>query len=48
MILKFKTLSKVGVFKNFNWDDNLTTSKEEAILFSKLNIIYGQNYAGNQ
>lgn len=46
MILKFKTLSKVGVFKNFNWDDNLTTSKEEAILFSKLNIIYGQNYAG--
>lgn len=46
MILKFANLKKVGVFKNFVWDDHLKGKNNDCIHFDKLNIIYGQNYAG--
>ena len=46
MILKFNNLQKVGVFDNFSWDDCVKNKSGEVILFGKLNILYGQNYAG--
>lgn len=46
MILKFNTLQNVGVFKNFDWDNDVKDKNNTVILFDKLNFIYGQNYAG--
>ena len=46
MILKINNLHKVGVFKDFCWDDSVKNKNGEVIFFDKLNIVYGQNYAG--
>lgn len=46
MILKFNSLQKVGIFNNFLWEDCLKNQNGITMLFDKLNIIYGQNYAG--
>jgi len=46
MILKFNNLQKVGVFKDFSWDQCVKNKKGETVFFDKLNILYGQNYSG--
>ncbi|PQA90391.1 Wobble nucleotide-excising tRNase [Chryseobacterium piscicola] len=46
MIIKFNDLQKVGVFDNFLWDDCVKNKNGEVVFFDKLNILYGQNYAG--
>lgn len=46
MIEKFKTITKFGIFQNFDWDSTLRDQGNNIATFKKLNIIYGRNYSG--
>ena len=46
MIEKFKTITKFGIFQNFDWDSTLRDQGNNITTFKKLNIVYGRNYSG--
>lgn len=46
MIEKFKTITRFGVFQNFDWDLTLRDQGNNVATLKKLNIIYGRNYSG--
>ncbi len=46
MIEKFKTITKFGIFQNFDWDSTLRDQGNNIATFKKLNIVYGRNYSG--
>ncbi|MCZ4320344.1 AAA family ATPase [Aequorivita viscosa] len=46
MITKFKTITNLAVFQNFNWDTNIRDKGNNVVLFKKINIFYGRNYSG--
>jgi hypothetical protein len=46
MITKIKSISNLGVFKNFNWDTTVRDKGNNISKFKKFNILYGRNYSG--
>jgi len=46
MILKFKEISNMAVFKSFQWDDIVLDQNGRSIVFKQVNILYGRNYSG--
>lgn len=46
MINKIRFLKNLAVFKDFNWDAEVTSKNKEVLEFKKVNIIYGRNYSG--
>lgn len=51
MIKCFKEIQNLGVYKNFIWDQSIYEINKDSkvkkdYFFTKVNIIYGQNYAG--
>lgn len=46
MIKKFKTITNLAVFKDFNWDNAVIDKEGHVIDFKTINIIYGRNYSG--
>lgn len=49
-IVKIKEINNFGIFKNFDWDMNLTyqnkQNQSEIYNFKDINIFYGRNYSG--
>ena len=48
-ILKIKKIGNFGIFRNFEWDNELFYSqdvKKEIYDFKDINIFYGRNYSG--
>lgn len=49
-IIKIANIDKFGIFKDFNWDLNLTyqgkNNQPEIYNFKDINIFYGRNYSG--
>ncbi|NUE96028.1 AAA family ATPase [Gilliamella sp. ESL0232] len=48
-ILKIKRIENFGIFRNFEWDNELAylqDNKTEIYNFKKINIFYGRNYSG--
>ncbi|WP_202112882.1 AAA family ATPase [Gilliamella sp. Lep-s21] len=48
-ILKIKRIENFGIFRNFEWDNELAylqNNKKEIYNFKKINIFYGRNYSG--
>jgi len=46
LIEKFKTITRFGIFQNFDWDSTLRDQGNNIATFKKLNIVYGRNYSG--
>lgn len=46
MITKFKTITSLAVFQNFNWDTSIRDEGNNVVLFKPINIFYGRNYSG--
>jgi len=46
MIKKIRSIENFGVFKNFNWDNNVIDDRGRTLKFKEINIIYGRNYSG--
>ena len=46
MITKFKSISNLAVFQNFNWDTSIRDEGNNVVLFKPINIFYGRNYSG--
>jgi wobble nucleotide-excising tRNase len=46
MITKFKSIKKLAVFKNFEWDKSVKEENGSIKEFKDINIIYGRNYSG--
>jgi len=46
LIEKLKTITKFGVFQDFDWDSTLRDQGNNIATFKKLNIVYGRNYSG--
>ena len=47
-ILKIKRIENFGIFRNFEWDNELAylqDNKTEIYNFKKINIFYGRNYS---
>jgi wobble nucleotide-excising tRNase len=47
--MKIKRISKIdnfGIFKNFDWDQNLSLGNNQTYDFKDINIFYGRNYSG--
>ncbi|WP_456413698.1 AAA family ATPase [Thiolapillus sp.] len=46
MIEKFKTITRFGIFQNFDWNSSVRDQGNNISTFKKLNILYGRNYSG--
>lgn len=46
MIKKFKTITNLAIFKDFNWDNSVRDKDGNVIDFKTINILYGRNYSG--
>ena len=46
MIKKFKTITNLAVFKDFNWDNSVRDKDGNVVDFKTINILYGRNYSG--
>lgn len=46
MFKKIKSISNFAVFDNYSWDSSTLGREGSPLSFSKINIIYGQNYSG--
>jgi len=46
MIKKIKSIKKMAVYENFDWDKSVRDKGNNIAEFKKLNIIYGRNYSG--
>lgn len=46
MITKFKSITNLAVYQNFNWDTTIRDDGNNVILFKPINIFYGRNYSG--
>ena len=47
--MKIQRISKIdnfSIFKNFDWDQNLSLGKNQTYDFKDINIFYGRNYWG--
>ncbi len=45
--MKIQRISKIdnfSIFKNFDWDQNLSLGKNQTYDFKDINIFYGRNY----
>ena len=45
-IKKIKTIKRMAVFKEFNWDSSIRDAGNNIAEFKKINIFYGRNYSG--
>lgn len=45
-IKKIKFIKNFGIFKDFDWDSNVTDKHGNTLCFKNINIIYGRNYSG--
>ncbi|WP_300599133.1 AAA family ATPase [Niabella sp.] len=46
MIAKFKSITNLAVFQNFNWDTTIRDGGNNVVTFKPINIFYGRNYSG--
>ena len=46
MIEKIKSIKKIAVFNDFDWDKSVIDKNGTALTFKKINVIYGRNYSG--
>lgn len=46
MIKKFKFIKSLGVFQDFQWDQEVLNANGRPERFQHINIIYGRNYSG--
>lgn len=46
MIRKIKSIGKLAVFKDFDWDKEVRNESGNVLGFQAINIIYGRNYSG--
>ncbi len=46
MITKFKSIKKLAVFQDFDWDANMRDKGNNIVSFKSINILYGRNYSG--
>ncbi|MDA3811103.1 MAG: AAA family ATPase, partial [Spirochaetaceae bacterium] len=46
MITKIKLIKNLGIFRDFNWDNEVQKSDGSVIELSHINILYGRNYSG--
>lgn len=46
MIEKIKSIKKLAVFNDFDWDNSVKDKNGNALTFKKINILYGRNYSG--
>lgn len=46
MIEKIKSIKKIAVFNDFDWDKSVLDKNGAALAFKKINVLYGRNYSG--
>lgn len=46
MIKKFQSIKNLGVFHDFQWDQEVKNANGQAEAFKHINILYGRNYSG--
>ena len=46
MIKKFQLIANLGVFQDFQWDQEVVKANGEVESFRHINILYGRNYSG--
>jgi wobble nucleotide-excising tRNase len=46
MIKKFQFIKSLGVFQNFQWDQEVVNTNGQVERFQHINVIYGRNYSG--
>lgn len=46
MIEKIKSIKKIAVFDDFNWDSSVKDKNGNVLTFKKINVLYGRNYSG--
>lgn len=46
MITKFKSINKMAVFNDFEWDNSVVDVQGAVQQLKQVNIIYGRNYSG--
>ena len=46
MIKKFQFIKSLGVFQDFQWDQEVVNTNGQVERFQHINVIYGRNYSG--
>ncbi len=46
MIEKIKSIKKIAVFDDFDWDSSVKDKNGNVLTFKKINVLYGRNYSG--
>lgn len=46
MIEKIKSIQKIAVFNDFDWDNSVKDKNGNVLTFKKINVLYGRNYSG--
>ena len=46
MIKKIKSINKIAVYEDFDWDDSIKDKDDTVEEFRKSNILFGRNYSG--
>lgn len=46
MIEKIKSIKKIAVFNDFDWDNSVKDKNGNVLTFKKINVLYGRNYSG--
>ena len=46
MIKKIKSINKIAVYEDFDWDKSIKNKDGTVEEFKKVNILFGRNYSG--